>query len=494
MVSSATKEYHDYLVPGLDALISEPTLIEMDPEDCDKIDTPKCKRLFIPEFYMDQLKIFGREHDYTARGKNSSILLDNINKILARSGKDGFAKFYNGMEAQVIPYRYDPTDPMFDPSSSTQQTIKTADYLLSRSVEDVKFTQGYKPLSRDTVAVLTGDPYLSGKTHMKKIHVAFISNELYTGRRQLQLPFEASSLWCSNHKITAEEFADIFPDEAPLKPQEFVEFVGDYYPFNYDPRFKNVGRMDPKTNALVPLRFCEITGDSTPKVISPRNAGQAMMIEAMMLPTDEAPIVIVMGALGTGKTFLSAAFSYYMVFLSESSPCERTFIVPHDPALGADTGFLPGGPTEKARANAMSFEDNMIEIIQRHHSSGGKIGSYQRAKKEFEDKIADGLIAYDSIVRMGGRTLPNTFYLIDEAQDTERFQIKQLVGRTGDFSKVVVAGDPTQVTNRHLTPDNNGLVHAAAKLANHQNVVVVSYRVPDEVTRSLAARIAAQYL
>ena len=142
MSNPATKEYHDYLVPGLDALISEPALIEMDPEESDKIDKPKCKRLFIPEFYMDQLKIFGREHDYTARGKNSPILLDNINKILAMSEKQGFATFYNGMEAQVIPYRHEPNDPMFDPNSSTQQTIRTADYLLSRSVEDVVLPPG----------------------------------------------------------------------------------------------------------------------------------------------------------------------------------------------------------------------------------------------------------------------------------------------------------------------------------------------------------------
>ncbi|MBR3319985.1 PhoH family protein [Candidatus Saccharibacteria bacterium] len=494
MYCPSSKDEHDYLVPGLDALISEPALIEMNPEsDHEKIQA-KCKRLFIPEFYMDQLKIFGREHDYTARGKNSPVLLDNINKILAMSRKNGYATFYNGMEAQVIPYRNDPTDPRFDPTSSTQQAIKTAEYLVSGESDNILLPSGYKPLSRSTVAMLTGDPYLSGKTHMKRIHVAFISNELYTGRRLLKLPIEASNLWCSNHKITLQEFADIFPDEPALKPQEFVEFTGDYHPLNYDPTFKNVGRMDPQTNAIIPLKYREITGNNTPKHITPRTAGQAMMIEAMMLPTEEAPIVIVMGALGTGKTFLSAGFSYYVGFLNENSPYERTFIVPHDPALGADTGFLPGDATSKARANAMSFEDNMIEIIQHYYSSGNKLGSYQRAKKEFEDKIEEGLIAYDSIVRMGGRTLPNTFYLIDEAQDTERFQIKQLVGRTGDYSKVVVAGDPTQVTNRHLTPDNNGLVHAAAKLADHPNVVVVSFRVPDEVTRSLAARIAAQFL
>ncbi len=493
MSSNLLKEEHDYLIPGLDALISEPSLIEFEPEKGSEIKA-KCKRMFIPEFYLDQLRLFNREQDYTARGKNSTILITNINRILAHSNEDGFACFYNGMEAQVIPYRYDPTDPMFNPSSCAQQTIKTAEYLLSGNVEEVKLPRGYKPLNWKNLAVLTGDGYLSGKTRMKKIDVAFISNELYLGRRKLYLPIEASTMWFSNNKISPQEFVDIFPGEAPLRPQEFVEFYGDYHPINHDPRFRRIGRMDPVSGMLIPLKYREITGENSAKRITPRTAGQAMMIEAMMLPTDEAPIVITMGALGTGKTFLSAGFSYYVGFLTPDSPFERTFIVPHDPALGADTGFLPGGPTEKARANAMSFEDNMIEIIQHHYSDGGKLGSYSRAKKEFEDKVSDGLIAYDSIVRMGGRTLPNTFYLIDEAQDTERFQIKQLVGRTGDYSKVVVAGDPTQVTNRHLTPDNNGLVHAAAKLANHPNVVVVSYVVPDEVTRSLAARIAAQYL
>ena len=494
MANLEQKTYHDYLVPGLDALISEPSLIEMEPDDSDRIEA-KCKRLLIPEFYIDQLKVFGREHDYTARGKNSTILMSNINRIIAmsRANENGYATFYNGMEAQVIPYRFDPTFPRFDPESSTQQTILTAKYLLSEEGRKTVTLQfGQKRISHDSLAVLTGDPSLSAKTMMNNIDVAFISNETYTGRRKLRLPYEASSLWCSNHRVTPSDFADLFPGEPPLKPQEFVEFESDFYQMN-DKSFRNIGRMDPKENALVPLKYRDIHGGENPKKIHPRNAGQAMMVEALMMPWDEAPIVVVLGALGTGKTYLSAGFAYYTCFLDEKAPEERIFVCPHDPALGADTGFLPGDATAKARANAMSFEDNMLEIIQKQYSDKEKLGSFGKAKKDFEDKIKDGLIQYDSIVRMGGRTLPNTVYVIDEAQDTERYQIKQLVGRTGDWSKVIVAGDPTQVTNRHLTPNNNGLVHAAAKLANHPNVIVVSFTV-DEVTRSLAARIAAKYL
>lgn len=512
MANLEQKTFHEYLVPGLDALISEPNLIEMHPDEHDKI-LAKCKRLLIPEFYLDQLKVFGKEHDYTARGKNSTVLTANINEIIAmsRASENGCARFYNGMEAQVIPYRYDPTDPRFDPTSSTQQTIITAKYLLTdegRKTVTIPFNG--KRISSDSLAVLTGDGYLSAKTMLRGIDVAFISNETYTGRRKLRLPYEASSLWCSNHRISSQEFADLFPGEPELRPHEFVEFESDFYRMK-GRTFENIGRMDPETKTLVPLKYREICGGDSPKKIFPRTAGQAMMIEALMTPWDEVPIVVVLGALGTGKTYLSAGFGFYACFVDGNTPEQKIFICPHDPALGADTGFLPGDATAKARANAMSFEDNMIEIMQKHYvgkdngkdnaankdngkdNSKEKLGSFGKAKKDFEDKINTGLIQYDSIVRMGGRTLPNTFYLIDEAQDTERYQIKQLVGRTGDFSKVVVAGDPTQVTNRHLTPNNNGLVHAAAKLANHPDVMVVSFTV-DEVTRSNAAQIAAKYL
>lgn len=493
MAKTRPKDYHEYLVPGLDVLISDPDLIEFKP---DEEREAKCKRLLIPEFYLDRLKDFGKEYDYTARGRKSSVLISNINQIISLSSRsdDGCARFPNGMEAQVVSYRYDPSDQRFDPNSATQQTIKTAQYLLTGDgAREIGLPTDHKPLDKESLAVLTGDAFLSGKTLLRKIDVAFISHELYTGRRRLKLPIEASSLWCSNHRMTAKEFVEVFPYEPALKPQEFVEFYGDYHPLNNPRKFTtNIGRMDPEQNAIVPLRFQEISA-SGPKKVIPRTAGQAMMIEAMMLPCDEAPIIIALGALGTGKTYLSSAFSYYQGLVNAETPYDKIFIVPHDPALGADTGFLPGDATAKARANAMSYEDNMIEIIRHHYADGERLGDYGKAKKEFEDYIKDGLIGFDSIVRMGGRTLPNTIYFIDEAQDTERYQIKQLVGRTGDNSKVVVAGDPTQVTNRHLTPDNNGLVHAAAKLANHPNVVVVSFTV-DEVTRSLAAQIAAKYL
>ena len=152
---------------------------------------------------------------------------------------------------------------------------------------------------------------------------------------------------------------DLFPGEPPLRPQEFVEFDSEFYRMN-DKSFRNIGRMDPTEGALVPLKYREIKGGDSPKRIHPRNAGQAMMIEALMTPWDEAPIVVVLGALGTGKTYLSAGFAYYTCFVDSDAPEKRIFVCPHDPALGADTGFLPGDATAKARANAMSFEDNIL--------------------------------------------------------------------------------------------------------------------------------------
>ncbi|MBQ1528209.1 hypothetical protein IIZ77_01005, partial [Candidatus Saccharibacteria bacterium] len=110
MAKAQQKDYHEYLVPGLDVLISDPDLIEFKP---DEEREAKCKRLLIPEFYLDRLKDFGKEYDYTARGRKSSVLISNINQIISMSSRseDGCAKFPNGMEAQVVSYRYDANDP-----------------------------------------------------------------------------------------------------------------------------------------------------------------------------------------------------------------------------------------------------------------------------------------------------------------------------------------------------------------------------------------------
>ena len=92
---------------------------------------------------------------------------------------------------------------------------------------------------------------------------------------------------------------------------------------------------------------------------------------------------------------------------------------------------------------------------------------------------------------MDGRSLAETFYILDEFQDTERYQAKQLLGRAGEKTKVVALGDPTQTTNPHFNRYSNGLTWSMSKLAGDPAVAIVSLTI-EEVTRSLAAITVAK--
>lgn len=93
---------------------------------------------------------------------------------------------------------------------------------------------------------------------------------------------------------------------------------------------------------------------------------------------------------------------------------------------------------------------------------------------------------------MGGRSLSNTFIVLDEFQDTERHQAKALLSRIGEGSKIVVLGDPTQITNPHINRTSNGLSYSASRLAGKPEAAIITLN-KGEIIRSSAARAIAKY-
>ncbi|MBQ3464479.1 PhoH family protein [Candidatus Saccharibacteria bacterium] len=478
--------FHDFIVPGLDVLIGNPNILNPTPSPDERIEA-KAKRLFIPRQYIDRLSEFSTE--ISTRGEAANILFGYLRRFPIQVNK--VFTFYNGMEVQFTPF-ITLDHPSFDPKSSTEQAVMTARYLIGGLFRNGEVFTSLN-ITQDNLAIMTGSDRLAVHAALEGIHVASLNPEAYTGRRKLELPYEASSLWLSNRKITPCEFADIFPDAPPLHPNEYVEFTGDYSEF-HDHSFRQVGRFDLEKDSLLPLHFTSIKHSLS--TIYPRNAGQAMMLEALMLPSSTVPIVIVSGPFGTGKTFLSTAAALAQV---ANGTYERIFICPHDATLGAEVGFLPGDKTEKARANAQSFEDNLLTILRNHYRDLGAASSdpqkngspSARARSAIESMIKNGQLEFESIIRMDGRSLAETFYILDEFQDTERYQAKQLLGRAGEKTKVVALGDPTQTTNPHFNRYSNGLTWSMSKLAGDPAVAIVSLTI-EEVTRSLAAITVAK--
>jgi PhoH-like ATPase len=155
------------------------------------------------------------------------------------------------------------------------------------------------------------------------------------------------------------------------------------------------------------------------------------------------------GRAGTGKTLLTLAAGLYLT--QEEIKYQRLFITRPVVPMGRDIGFLPGSKNDKLRPWMQPIYDN-LEFLFSH-----KRGS-------LEDILA-GLknIEIEALTYIRGRTLPNQFIIIDEAQNLTKHEVKTIISRVGDGSKIVLIGDLEQIDHPYLDQTNNGLAYTVEK-------------------------------
>ena len=472
-------DYHDFIVPGLDTLIGDPSILSPTAED-----KKRAEIFYIPENYI--YRVIDFYHEQSGRGDSCRELTRRFGIILdtMRQDEDDTFVLDNGTMIEFVQTDNFRFTMGLDYKSSKSHAIAAAK-LVSEKVDP------------DYLAIMTGSDQLSVLASLWRVDVAHINPDVYTGRRRVKLPMECASLWFNNKRITPEEWEDLFPKQTPLHPNEFVEFVFDDFS-GRDYGWSCIGRFDAEEEALIPLKNTCFKNPSF-KAIRPRTASQAMLMEALLAPPEEIPIVIVSGVFGTGKTFLSTAAGYYGV--TESGEYERIFICPRDGSLGKEIGFVPGDSVEKTMVKAKPIADNMREILRltvppeklKDKGSLKNAASCRDCLDRHVGEILNDYFEYESIIYMGGRSISNSFIILDEFQDTERYQARALLSRIGNGSKIIVSGDPTQITNPHLNRTSNGLSYSASKLAGKPEAIIVTLN-ENEIVRSSAAQAIANYL
>ena len=253
-----------------------------------------------------------------------------------------------------------------------------------------------------------------------------------------------------------------------------------------EPANKVIGRFDGEK--IVKLEFEKFR----PYEITPKNEGQKMLIEAMMTSSKEAPIVIAKGGAGTGKTYQTLACA-----LAQVSDCngENTYdqiMISTSVATvgGEQIGFLPGEIEDKFSPHIGGVRDN-LRILLNGNAKRKRNGpnSYEDGTMFFEN----GIIQMQPIGFFRGRTIVNTFIIIDETQNIHPDDIKSIVSRVGEGSKIVFLGDPTQIDNPKLNEQYNGLVFLSEKMKDYKLAWQITLN-DEESVRSELEKYAAKIL
>ncbi|MCM3360509.1 PhoH family protein [Niallia sp. CLA-SR-H024] len=210
--------------------------------------------------------------------------------------------------------------------------------------------------------------------------------------------------------------------------------------------------------------------------IRPRNVQQTMAIE--MLLKKDMPLVTLIGKAGTGKTLLALASG--LMQTEDFGDYKKLLVARPIVPMGKDLGFLPGEKEEKLRPWMQPIFDNLEYLFN------------TKKPGELEAILAGmGSIEVEALTYIRGRSIPDQFIIIDEAQNLTKHEVKTILTRVGEGSKIVLMGDPEQIDHPYLDAFNNGLSYVVERfkdqpIAGHVKLV--------KGERSSLAQLAADLL
>lgn len=262
-----------------------------------------------------------------------------------------------------------------------------------------------------------------------------------------------------------------------------------------------IGRVDGEF--IVPLVY----ENHHPYGITAKNVGQKFMIEAMMMDWEKSSLVIVKGPAGTAKTFVSLAVGLQKI--EESKEYPQKILISRSPTeTGEKIGYLPGDETEKIGPYLRGILDNLNQLVnngsQKSSSEEGNYGNKRMSrgkgsggKTEFQENgqifFERGVIKAEAIGFIRGRTITDTYIIIDEAQNLTPTEMKTIITRAGVGTKLIIIGDPQQIDRPELTERNNGLSYASERMKGEPFCWQITME-EEESVRSLMARRAAALL
>jgi PhoH-like ATPase len=187
--------------------------------------------------------------------------------------------------------------------------------------------------------------------------------------------------------------------------------------------------------------------------IRPRNREQSFALD--MLLDDNIRLVTLMGMAGTGKTLLALAAGLQRVV--EDGAYSRLLVSRPVMPLGRDIGFLPGDMDEKMGPWMQPLFDNLEYLL-----VGG--GGRRRGMRGFEELLDNGQLQVEPLTYIRGRSLPQQFVIVDEAQNLTPHEVKTVITRCGEGTKIVLTGDPYQIDNPYVDASSNGLSVSSERL------------------------------
>lgn len=260
-------------------------------------------------------------------------------------------------------------------------------------------------------------------------------DSLYTGVVTINVDSHLVDEFYAQKRLSYKDTAN------PLRPNQYIILKD-----SANPNHTAMGRFSKELDCLVPI-YKPVEGLWG---IFPKNAEQAFAIDALM--NDDIKLVSLVGKAGTGKTLMAIAAG--LAKTVDEGVYHRLLVSRPVFPLGKDIGFLPGDIEEKLNPWMQPIYDNLDFLF---GSTGAK--GRRGAGKGTTELMNQGLLQIEPLTYIRGRSIPAQYLIVDESQNLTPHEIKTIVTRAGDDTKIVLTGDSFQIDNPYVDAANNGLVY-----------------------------------
>ena len=291
-------------------------------------------------------------------------------------------------------------------------------------------------------------------------------DKVYDGYAELVVDDEfIEQFYAGEEKFLEEEL--VAKQKTVLYPNQFIMLIS-----SANPKKTALSRFIDYKN---PIHKIDSKLECASYGIKPRNKEQSFAFD--LLFDDSIPLVTLIGKAGSGKTLMAIAAGLEQTLGFGDHKYKKVVVSRPVQPLGKDIGFLPGTMQEKMMPWLMPIQDNLEFIL----------GN----KQMFKSYLEKGSVEIEALTYIRGRSISNAFIIIDEAQNLTAHEVKTIITRVGENTKVILTGDIEQIDNIYTNETSNGLTYAIERFKTSHLSGHITFKKGE---RSKIATLASQLL
>jgi PhoH-like ATPase len=379
---------------------------------------------------LDQLKTSPDK-----KGMHSRQVLREVDSLIKKGALNKGAKMTNG-GTLIISFGPKETIPDMDPDLADNKILAVA-WDLQVKKQAVFF------ISKDINARIKAEALGIKSADYEKEKVEY--SNLYRGWREISLSKEDINKIYAEGKLEVKGYTLLENEHVLIKASD-------------DPSSSAICRYCSKDNTFVPIKK-----EFSAMGIKPLNVEQRFAFDLLL--NDDIKLVTLVGQAGTGKTLMAIACALSKV-MEKDSPYERLLVARPIIPMGKDIGYLPGSKEKKLSYWMQPIYDNLEYILKR--SISANIEGLATSELTAEHLMSSDVIEIEALTYIRGRSIPNQFMIVDEAQNLTPHEIKTIVSRAGEGTKIILTGDPGQIDNPYLDANSNGLAYTVERLKKYK--------------------------